>query len=196
MEVVDEFHSIDVNDLWVYNKLQLSRKLNYNCGPAGAKVPEPGLYIVRPSINFMGMGRHAKIMNLESSTEHLHPSEFWCEMFKGIHYSVDYHYGTPSLTVKGCRNLKKSLYEWKSWVKVDNFIELPKILESFKEKYEWINCEFIGNNLIEAHFRSNSDFRWGNTVAIPVWKTNEHKIYPNMSFVQDEDHERLGFWIK
>jgi hypothetical protein len=196
VEVEDEFQFIDVDDLWVYNKLQLSRKLNYICGPAGAKVPVPGLYIVRPSVNFLGMSRNARKLHLSSSTEHLHPGEFWCEIFTGPHYSVDYHFGTPVLTVRGYRNSKKSLSYWNSWVKVQEHLALPSILEKFKHKYEWINCEFIGNRLIEVHFRQNSDFRWGNSVAIPVWKHEEVKNHSKMTFVEDEDHERLGFWIK
>jgi hypothetical protein len=175
MEVEDEFNSIDVNDLWIYNKLQLSKKLNYICGPVGAKVPTPDFYIVRPCVNFLGMSRNAQIIHLESSTDHLHSGSFWCEIFTGPHYSVDYHFGTPVLSVRGYRNLKNSLYRWTSWVKTKNFIELPLILNDFKEKYEWINCEFIGNHLIEAHFRPNPNFRWGNTIALPVWKDEAQK---------------------
>lgn len=196
MEVQDEFNSIDPNDLWVYNKLQLSRKLNYNCGPAGAKVPVPGLYLVRPCVNFLGMSRNARIMQLNSTTEHLNCGEFWCEIFTGIHQSIDYHYGKPVLTVRGYRNSKDSLHQWKCWVKTDHTLELPEILNEFQTKYEWINCEFIGDRLIEAHFRNNSDFRWGNRIAIPVWKNERFQNYSKMTFVSDVDHERLGFWIQ
>lgn len=196
MEVEEEFSLISPDDLWVYNKLQLSRKLNYVCGPAGAKVPVPGLYIVRPCVNFLGMGRNARILHLESSTEHLNPGEFWCEVFSGPHRSVDYHFGSPVLTVRGYRNVKNSLSNWKSWVKVQEPLALPSILEEFGQTYEWINCEFIGNRLIEVHFRTNSDFRWGNTIAIPVWRDEKKKNRPNMTFVEDEDYKRLGFWIK
>jgi hypothetical protein len=35
MEVEEEFAQIHPDDLWVYNKLQLSAKLGYKCGPAG-----------------------------------------------------------------------------------------------------------------------------------------------------------------
>lgn len=196
MEVEDEFSLISPDDLWVYNKLQLSRKLNYVCGPAGAKVPVPGFYIVRPCVNFLGMGRNARILHLESSTEHLNPGEFWCEVFSGPHRSVDYHFGSPVLTVRGYRNVKNSLSNWKSWVKVQDVLALPSILEEFGQKYEWINCEFIGTHLIEVHFRTNSDFRWGNTIAIPVWRDEKKKNRPNMTFVEDEDYKRLGFWIK
>lgn len=61
MTVEDEWSSIHPQDLWVYNKLQVSRVLGYECGPAGLVVPKPDFYIVRPCINFMGMGRHARL---------------------------------------------------------------------------------------------------------------------------------------
>ena len=37
---------IDCNDddLWVFDKCILSRKLNYNCGPADMWVPKPDFY--------------------------------------------------------------------------------------------------------------------------------------------------------
>ena len=58
---------IDCNDddLWVFDKCILSRKLNYNCGPADMWVPKPDFYIVRPCVNLAGMGREAKIRYLE-----------------------------------------------------------------------------------------------------------------------------------
>ena len=48
-----------------FNKLWLSEKLGYQCGPAGVGVPKKGNYIVRPIYNLMGMGLDAKIMYLD-----------------------------------------------------------------------------------------------------------------------------------
>lgn len=196
MTIEEEFKSIHPDDLWIYNKLQLSTKLNYQCGPVGMNVPSSGFYIVRPSINFLGMGRSAKKVYLESSTDHLHPGEFWCEIFEGPHLSIDYHYSEPVLSVRGYRNSKNSFSKWNSWVKTDEIIEFPSILHQLTQKYEWINCEFIGSKLIEAHIRQNPDFRHQNSIAIPVWKEDSYKNYSNMTYIKDEDDERLGFWIK
>lgn len=197
MEIEEEFNSIDSRDLWVYNKLQVSKLLNYNCGPAGMKVHSSGLYIVRPSVNFMGMSRNSRIMFLESSTEHLHPGEFWCEIFKGKeHLSVDFVNEKASLIVKGHRNVKNPLSRWNCWSRVNRNIEFPSILRDLKGTYETINCEFIGNKLIEIHFRSNPDFRHGNTIAIPVWSDEKPRFYKNYRYIDDPDSDRLGFWIK
>lgn len=196
MTIEEEFNSIHPDDLWIYNKLQLSKKLNYSCGPVGMEVPSSGLYIVRPCVNFQGMGRNAKKIHLEKTTDHLDPGDFWCEIFKGRHLSVDYHYKKPVLSVRGYRNVKKSFHKWACWMKTNEVIEFPSIFENLTLDYEWINCEFIGGKLIEVHIRTNPDFRYQNKIAIPVWKDDEFLTYSNMTYVNDEDNDRLGFWIK
>jgi hypothetical protein len=49
--------------------------------------------------------------------------------------------------------------------------------------------------LIEVHFRRNPDFRYGNTVAIPVWKDQIVQKNENLVFIEDEDYLRKGFYI-
>lgn len=193
LEVDDEFNAIDVRDLWVYNKLQLSRVLGYNCGPAGTTVPKPDFYIVRPSINFLGMGRFSRLEWIEKDTEHLHPAEFWCEVFQGDHLSVDFYQKKADLVIIGTRDESDPLYKWRKWEKIDRNVEFPSILENLHGSYDWINCEFIGNHLIEAHFRRNPNFRYGNSVAIPVWDEN---IDENQTYIQDSGYLRKGFYIQ
>jgi len=190
-----EWNSIHSEDLWIYNKLYLSLRLGYHCGPVGVSVKKPGHYIVRPSFNLLGMGRHARIEWIENSTDHFHPSEFWCEIFEGDHISVDYHYQQQELTVLGERHTENPLYKWKKWSRIDKKIKFPSILSALKGDYEWINCEFIGNQLIEVHFRQNPDFRYGNSVAIPVWNDEVVKDNSNLLFVEDSDYLRKGFLI-
>lgn len=196
LEVQEEYNFIHPQDLWVYNKLQLSRILGYTCGPAGMKVPKSDSYIIRPSINFMGMGRLSRIETLKNSTEHLHPAEFWCEIFKGDHISVDFYKKEAKLVVKGTRNTQDPLYKWKKWEKIDKNVNFPAILENLTENYDWINCEFIGDKLIEVHFRQNPDFRYGNSEAIPVWDEKFNKNCENYTFIEDKDYKRTGFLIK
>jgi hypothetical protein len=168
LEGNDEWTQLDPQDIWVYNKLQLSALLGYQCGPVGTSVPSSGLYIVRPVMNFLGMGRNSRIEYLKSSTDHLHPGEFWCEVFKGEHLSVDFYKKECVLVVKGHKNHKNPLYKWSCWSKINKIIGFPPILSSLIGNYEWINCEFIGNKLIEVQLRRNPDFRYENTIAIPV----------------------------
>lgn len=196
LDVNDEWNAIHHDDLWIYNKLQLSRILGYQCGPIGSTVPKPDFYIVRPSINFLGMGRFAEILWIEHSTEHFHPSNFWCEVFKGEHLSVDYHYQEPKLVVKGTKDDDDPLYKWQKWEKIDKTVKFPEILKNLNGNYDWINCEFIDGNLIEVHVRQNPDFRYDNEVAIPVWDDNFHE---NSSFIKDSEYNtygRRGIYVK
>jgi len=192
---IDEWNSIHQEDLWVYNKLFLSRRLRYLCGPVGASVSSPGYYIVRPSINLLGMGRFSRIEWIDKDTEHLHPAEFWCEIFDGDHISVDFKNKKPELIVLGEKYNSNDLYKWKKWTKVERNIQFPEILNSLKGNYEWINCEFIGDKLIEVHFRRNTDFRYGNNIAIPVWKGDRPQKIKNFTFIEDKDYLRRGFFI-
>ena len=189
----DEWNHIHPEDLWVYNKLFLSRRLGYTCGPIGITVPKPDFYIVRPSFNLLGMGRFARVEWIENNTDHFHPSEFWCEIFKGEHLSVDFHHQKSNLVVLGTKDLNDPYYKWKKWERVNQNIKFPEILNNLKGNYEWINCEFINKNLIEVHFRRNPDFRYNNSIAIPVWDETEHH---NMTFVEDSDFYRKGFYIQ
>lgn len=189
----DEWNSIHSEDLWIYNKLFLSRVLGYTCGPVGTTVPKPDFYIVRPMVNLLGMGRFARQEWIEKYTDEFHPSEFWSEIFEGEHLSVDFRNKKAELIVLGTRSQKEPYYKWNKWEKVNREVSFPDILNSLKGNYEWINCEFIGNKLIEVHFRQNPDFRYGNSVAIPVW---DNEKIENMTFVKDSDYLRKGFYIK
>ncbi len=192
----DEWNHIHPNDLWVYNKLFLSRVLGYNCGPVGTTVPKPDFYIVRPSFNLLGMSCNARIEYIEKHTEQFHPAEFWCEIFDGEHLSVDFYQKKSELVVLGERDQSAPLYKWKKWTQIDREYKFPSILNQLHKNYDWINCEFIGGKLIEVHFRRNPDFRYQNTEAIPVWDDEIPKNIENYSFVQDKDQKRKGFYIK
>lgn len=195
MEVFDEYSQIHQDDLWVYNKLILSRKLGYTCGPSGVPVPKSDFFIVRPCMNFMGMGRFARIEYLKDTTEHLHPGEFWCEIFQGDHLSIDYYKKEPILTVRGTLTRENTLYKWEKWEKIKKTIKYPSILEELEGKYDYVNCEFIDEKLIEVHFRQNPDFRYGNTVAIPIWEDDAIPKNGKYKYMEDPDYLRKGFLI-
>jgi len=191
----DEWNAIHPDDLWVYNKLILNKRQGHLCGPTGVPVPYSGYYVVRPSINLLGMSRFARIEWIHSSTDRFHPSEFWSEIFEGAHLSVDFRNKIPDLVVVGEKDEEEPLYRWKKWEKINCYVKFPSILDNLKRNYEWINCEFIGNKLIEVHFRRNPDFRYGNSVAFPVWKDEKVDIDDEYRYIEDEDYLRKGFYI-
>ena len=190
-----EWESIHPSDLWIYNKLMLSRELGYLCGPTGSYVPKPDFYIVRPMMNLLGMSRYARKEFIYKGTDHYHPAEFWSEIFHGHHISVDFRDKKSELVVLGTKDPTDPLYKWEKWEKLDQEVPFPEILNNLVGNYEWINCEFIGNHLIEVHFRINPNFRYGNTVAIPVWRGDDVVNSENYNYIEDESYLRSGFYI-
>lgn len=187
--------SINPDDIWILDKLILSRKLGYNCGPVGLDVPSPGYYIVRPCVNMLGLGLGAQKVFIEKETVDFPLGFFWCEWFQGRHLSVDYRYGEQALCVEGFKS-DSTFTQWDEWIKTDDQIPLPDILKSFSERYEWMNCEFIGGKLIEVHLRRNEDFDGGISHFIPVWKENtpiptgyRYREYPDV-------HGRIGAFVR
>lgn len=191
-----EWENICSEDLWVYNKLFLSKILKYVCGPTGTIVPKSNYYIIRPSFNLNGMGRLARIEWIEKNTDNYHPSEFWCEIFTGRHLSVDFYKKESKLVILGEKDLNAPLYKWKKWSKIYEEIQFPSVLNSLKGNYDWINCEFIGDKLIEVHFRQNPNFKYGNTIAIPVWSEDEKIEMNNFKYIEDSEYLRKGFYIQ
>lgn len=183
----------DPNDLWIFDKLILAKRLGYTCGPKGVAVPSPGNYIVRPCVNVMGMGRGAHIRHIEGVTDHTLPDgTFWCEVFTGRHLSVDYHHGVQVLCVEGFRH-STDIDKWERWEKVEDYIEYPTILKNLSGNYEWVNVEMIGGRIIEIHLRRNPDFMYHNeNYVIPAYDRKEMKGH---IFIDFPDHNRLGFFI-
>jgi hypothetical protein len=186
MNGVDVWKFIEPDDLWIYDKLILARKLNYYCGPAGTLPNKPGEYIVRPCVNFLMMGRGARV---ESSLDFDVPvGYFWCERFYGRHLSFDFHHGKQVLAVEGFKENQNRLDRFSKWQKCKEVLTLPDFLVTITEKYEWLNVECIGDKIIEVHLRYNDDFlgHSANTI-IPIWKDN---------FYRSECGDRLGFILE
>jgi len=188
------------DDLWVFDKLIIAKKMGYVCGPVGVDVPHPAFYIVRPCVNIPGMGRGAKFRHLVKRTKHLPTGYFWCESFTGRHVSVDYKNGEQILAVEGFRR-SGHLWQFCKWERVNDDLPLPDIFHELVRRYEYINVEYIDGKVIEVHFRYNPDFVWGNSVAYPVWeKIDVRQLYPevdfdSLTFVSSPDYKRLGFYI-
>jgi hypothetical protein len=182
---VDVFDSIAPDDLWCVDKLILSKKLGYVCGPAGV-VPPPGKYIVRPIMNLRMMSVGARIQCLDSDS--IPDGYFWCELFAGRHLSFDYNWGKQTLAVEGFRTEPTRLDRFSHWTRIDQDFKLPEILQTVADRYEWFNVEVIGDSIIEVHFRYNDDFvnHTANTI-IPVWRD---EFYSSLA------GDRLGFILK
>lgn len=186
---------VAIEDLWLFDKLLVSRKLGYSCGPAGVPVPRPDRYIVRPCVNLLGMGIGARFIDIEHDTSDLPAGYFWSEVFTGRHISVDYLDGKPKLTVEGFRDPGSPLWRFSKWQKVSDQLPIPTALEFLVERYETINIEYIDGKAIEVHLRHNPDFVYGNSIAVPVWEDEPIEPVPGLRFIESRDYKRLGFYI-
>jgi len=188
----------DIEDLWIYDKLILSKKMGYVCGPTGVDVPEDGFYIVRPVTNIVGLGigAYEQYLTVEGWTDHLQPGTFWSEIFEGDHLSIDYEWGQPILNIQGFR-YPESFVRWKKWIKVEQTVELPDILKPIAKKYQFMNCEYIGGKLIEVHLRKNPDFDFDNVEFIPVWEGQDTTPPEGYRYVEcPEYNQRIGAFVR
>lgn len=185
-------------DLWIFDKLIVARLSGHTCGPSGVPVPKRGHYFVRPISNIEGMGKDARIEYLDGSTCHLHPGEFWCEVFEGEHISIDYNGYKPILSVVGERDKNRPHQRFTKWEKTEKTYPLPSFIGFIPLRYKTINCEFIGGKLIEIHLRGNPDFMHGNSSMIPLWKNEVDPKPEGYRFISDEgtELERLGIYVK
>lgn len=192
----DVWREIPAQRLWPLDRLLLALSYGYVAGPAGVSVPVPGRYVVRPCVNALGMGKGAMFADLVRSTDHLPPGSFWCEIFTGRHLSVDYERGVPVLVVEGRRSDPERLDRWDRWNRIAEH-HAPFCPPCLQAEPGRTNAEFIGDRVVEVHFRGNPDFQWGNRVAVPVWRS-PGGIGPRpagMEFQPAPDGDRLGFWV-
>lgn len=188
----DIWNSIHIDDLWIYDKLILSRKLGHLCGPSGVDLPYPGTYIVKPITNIMGMGMGSYIKTFETTnTDDIEPGYFWMELFKGQHLSIDVIEGKTEVVIEG---ISEGTQRFSKWIKQENVnIEHPELILELSHKYSVVNYETIGGKVIEVHLRHNPDWiKYKAKELIPVWRKEDIQ----QNFVEDRDGERLGFIVR
>ena len=197
----DVYGLMDPQDLWVYNKLQIAKMQGLRCGPAGVPVPISGLYVVRPVMNFSGMGAGAEVKRLTAKCINKVPlGYFWCEILEGDHISIDYVEGRPHTCYKAHRAKDDPLYKFNKWTRLEKAgRSLPSFLKPLAERYSRINVEYIDGKVVEVHLRGSPDP--GVKEFIPVWRSDPIKM--DAKFIPSKDNadgylqdERLGFYVK
>lgn len=185
--------------IW-YDKLWLSDRLGYKCGPGCVDIPKPGYYMVRPITNLYGLGAGAKIQYLSDGYS-VPPGYFWCEVFEGEHVTQDLKWQgewKPTRTLVGD---KVDHSRFARWRREDRAIPLPGWFDELAEVGH-INIESIGRNIIEVHLRLNPDPDHSELIPVhaddlPVPPSDEYRWFPD----QDNGdgfapNHRLGFWYK
>lgn len=196
-----------------FNKLELSLRLGYICGPAGTDVPKTDIYCIRPIYNLNGMGAGSYFQELiENRDNYIPAGYFWCEVFKGTHYSIDWEYvdneWIPIFCCIGYRDNNDPLYKFRKWIvsEKQNCIKLPNFIKNIND-VKYINTEFIGDKLIEIHLRKSNDFPKNAKELIPVWGNDiekfQHLVKDGWNFVFNKDDSsgnlpetRIGFFYR
>lgn len=208
---------------WLFNKLEVSSKLGYDCGPACVPIKKSGNYIIRPIYNLygMGIGAHKKFLDVDLHAKemihhkHIPPSYFWCEWIDGKHYSIDFVKKNkrwhPFHCMVGTHSNTDNLTKFSMWKIVDaQFNNLPEWIHDIEtEKY--LNIETKDKNIIEIHLRSGNDIAWNYNVGtkiIPAWRGIDYKEYDYLPFVENFHKEsfiyeadgnlsdvRLGYYV-
>lgn len=194
-----------------FNKLWVSEKLQYRCGPCGVAPDISAYYIVRPIYNLSGMGVGAKKVWIEANDySQVPPGYFWCEFFEGNQYSATFvfqHDKNPWWKQLSCWMGVKSednLSQFQSWHRSDKQLTVPRIFNDLSG-IEKINIEFIGDNPIEVHLRESPDPNCEE--FIPIWSGEENMVdkYEKLGYTYIKSYEdadgflktpRLGFMIK
>ena len=195
---------------WLFNKLEVSQKFGYECGPACVPIKNSGSYIIRPIYNLygMGIGAHKKFLDVNIHAQemihhkHIPPGYFWCEWFDGNHYSIDYKWvdegkggihshWEPFCCVRGKHDNLDNLTKFKEWEVVDPSIIAYDILPYWIhgiETEKYLNIETKGDKIIEIHLRSGNDVMWDyglGTKFFPAWKGVEYKEYEGLKFLEN-----------
>lgn len=208
-----------------FNKLWLSEKFGYKCGPAGVAVPEDGVYVVRPIYNLSGMGFGASLKKIEAGDYTKVPAGyFWCEYFEGKHYSATYEWEYDRDNIMGkwkqpwkgksCWegiNFPLNLSKFTEWKRSDYIPHVPDALVELSD-VKRINVEFIDDKVIEVHLRESPDPQYEH--IIPIWKSDAdlyegqiskvaHYQMHGYKYIHDFDDAdgqlkdpRLGFLVK
>lgn len=191
-----------------YNKLWLSERLGYRCGPAGIPPDSSGWYVVRPIVNLSGMGIGSRKQWIDAGDyTKVEPGYFWCEWFEGRQYSVTYRWNNHRWDVVSCwEGIKnhENLSKFSKWLRSDYSPELSILFHELID-VDMINVEFIENNIIEVHLRTSPDPDYNE--LIPVWKGEENMIDKHIvmgySYIPSYDDgegfldlPRVGFLVK
>tara|TARA_B100001094_G_C18174574_1_gene797136 strand:- start:797 stop:1429 length:633 start_codon:yes stop_codon:yes gene_type:complete len=197
----ETWNKCHLDDLWIFDKLILARRLGYVCGPHGVSVPQKNNYIIRPCVNLMSMGRGAFFKELSPSmNDEIPEGYFWCEIFKGRHLSIDYEDGEQILCVEGFRNTNNPIWKWDKWVRTTDKVKFPNILKNLKGKYKYSNIEMIDGKIIEIHLRLNSNWvemdYYQTSEMIPIFEGMENIEYIDYTYTSSPSYLRKGFYFK
>jgi len=187
------------------DRLELARRMRYPCGNHADAPAHPGLWFTKPIKNPSGMGVGAR-MNVYVDGSRagwacdVAEGFMWMPVFKGEHFSVDFQqhrrgHWLQRLTVRCEYDPLRACPA--RWCVEDLVFSVPEPLR--RVEAEWLNVEFVGGCVIEAHGRRNTDFDSappGANVARVVW-ADQRRSGDMVTDFDDADGQlavpRIGF---
>lgn len=185
----------------IEDRLALARRIGYPCGDHADRPDCAGTWFSKPVSNPAGMGVGAR-SNHYGAAGWRHPlnvGDMWMPAFPGLHVSVDFQRRRggwrQDLTVRCDYDAARG--RPRRWCLEARTFDVPAPLRSIDA--EWLNVEFIGGRVIEAHARRNADFDRapaGATQALVVW-ADQRGAAATVEDFDDADGQlavpRLGF---
>lgn len=184
-----------------FNKLWLSERLGYDCGPCGTTPKVAGQYIVRPIYNLSGMGVGASIKHINPGDfTQVPPGYFWCEVFTGDNYSATYefvHDTNPYWKLLSCfegARVSTELYRFCGWRRSTYSPPVPRLFNELSD-VKIINIEFKNDKPIEVHLRQSPDPDYDE--FIPIWKGDEDgmPLFEEQGFKFVESYDDADGWL-
>lgn len=184
-----------------FNKLDLSLRFGYRCGPGAVAPRDSGWYVVRPIYNLEGMGVGARKQFIEAGDDRcVEPGFFWCEWFDGPQHSVTFEWTdsgwVPVSAWEGVRP-EDNLSRFTCWRRSIWRSGLPDEFDELAD-CDLINVEFVDGRVIEVHLRSSPDPDVGEEI-VPVWADEEDVTVDVVSFDDAGGFlkvPRLGFRVR
>lgn len=132
------------------NKLWLSEKLGYACGPTGVAPPKGVDLCVRPIMNIFGGGEGGFYWFNSESPEGLgglsnDPGYFWCEWFDGAITYTEFINDVPVFSEKAVTSDRIN-----RWRRTARHIVMPDFIKGISR---YVLLEAIGDKVIEVSWR-------------------------------------------
>lgn len=167
---------------WVYDKYRAYNLLNE--GPRATVGYTSGDSIVKPRVNFFGLGKNATYQFAAGSIPPGYVSQPWAE---GPHYSVDLQDGQVLHIYQG----RKHRGRFVLWHRVEACPRVPDQLLRLSREIGRLNFEMIEDKVIEVHLRPSVQFYSEPDYSLVFWESEGTRPTKVPAWRPDTVHDAL-----